>query len=591
MLIFLLGSVLNCFAEPVPLEITPVAPVRLETRGNVCFADFGQAAFGNLQITFREPVPAGKLTVRLGEKLNATGAIDRQPPGSVNVREIELVTSADQRVYQLTIPSKKFHLGAASVKTPPAIGEVTPFRYAEIENAPEALTAASLRQLAVHAPFADDASAFECSDPTLNAVWALCKHTMKATTAFGIYIDGERERIPYEADAYLNLLSHYACDLDPRMARATFTHLLAHPTWPTEWSLHMPMMADADYEATGDPVMAADHYDALKKKLLANKAGPDGLLRASAIVDWPAAERDGYNDGVVDQREKKQVGPEVNTVANAFYYHALRCMARLALALQKPDDARAFTAQADRVYQTFNTAFFDPVRGVYTDGVGSAHASLHANMFPLAFGLVPPERRPTVADFVQSRGMACSVYGAQYLLEGLYQAGRPDAALRLMTSHDERSWWHMIELGSTMTLEAWGAKAKPNLTWNHAWGAAPANILTRFVLGVRPLEPGYTRLLIAPQPGMLTSLSGKVPTPLGAVLVTFSTDAHSQSLVIEVPPGAKARVILPGPAATSSERVLVNDKPVTLQPSQGALALDDIPAGHYVIERLAPVRN
>ena len=34
----------------------------------------------------------------------------------------------------------------------------------------------------------------------------------------------------------------------------------------------------------------------------------------------------------------------------------------------------------------------------------------------------------------------------------------------------------MIEVGSTMTLEAWDAKYKPNLTWNHAWGAAPANI-------------------------------------------------------------------------------------------------------------------
>ena len=66
---------------------------------------------------------------------------------------------------------------------------------------------------------------------------------------------------------------------------------------------------------------------------------------------------------------------------------------------------------------------FDAERGVYVDGEGTAHASLHANMFPLALGLVPEERVASVVEFVKSRGMACSVYGAQYLLEGLYDGG------------------------------------------------------------------------------------------------------------------------------------------------------------------------
>lgn len=37
--------------------------------------------------------------------------------------------------------------------------------------------------------------------------------------------------------------------------------------------------------------------------------------------------------------------------------------------------------------------------------------------------LVPVERKRAVIDFVKSRGMACSVYGAQHLLEGLYMNG------------------------------------------------------------------------------------------------------------------------------------------------------------------------
>lgn len=532
-------------AEIVPIQTSEVAPAHAETRSEALFVDFGKAAFGNLQIELpAEPSAPSTLTIRLGEKLAADGAIDRQPPGSVNYRELTLALRPGQKTYRLAIPSKQFHLGRAPVKPPAYIGEITPFRYVEIEGSPPGLDASGLRQLFVHAPFDDKTARFECSDAALNAVWALCHHTMKATSAFGVYIDGERERIPYEADAYINQLSHYACDLDPRVARATFAHLLRNPTWPTEWSLHMPMMAAADYRATGDAVLARDHWESLTRKLLREKARPDGLLRATAIVDWPSGERDGYDNGKPAPGDRRQIGPEINTVANAFYYHALRETALLARALDKNAEADQLETSARRVHEAFNHVFFDPARRVYIDGEGSTHASLHANMFPLAFGLVPEEHVRPVADFVVSRGMACSVYGAQYLLEALFAADRPDAALKLLTSRDQRGWWHMIELGSTMTLEAWDAKYKRNLTWNHAWGAAPSNIVSRFVLGVRPLKPGYAETLVKPRLGGLGWARGRVPTPLGGIEV----DAHDGEIFqldLTLPSGVKTRVDLP----------------------------------------------
>ena len=566
-------------AEPVPLEISEVAPVRVEARGNALFADFGSDAYGSLQIGFSGEPPAGDLTVRFGEKLTDGGAIDRQPPGSVNYREVSLATRRGQRAYRLEIPSKPFHKGKASVKMPATIGEVTPFRYVEIEGAALAPESVTLRQMFVHAPFDDSASSFECSDETLNAVWNLCKHTMKAASAFGIYIDGERERIPYEADAYINLLSHYACDLDPRVARATFEHLLAHPTWPTEWSLHMPMIAAADTLATGDAVLAREHYDALKKKLLMEKARADGLLRASAVVDWPGGERDGYNDGIADPAMQKQVGPMINTVVNAFYYHALGRMALLARRLNKEDDARELERKAGQVRESFNRVFFDPARGLYVDGEGSTHTSLHANLFPLAFGLVPEARMPGIADFLQSRGMACSVYGAQYLLEALFAAGRDEYAVRLMTARTTRSWWHMIESGSTMTWEAWGPQFKENLTWNHAWGAAPANIISRFVLGVRPLEPGYSRLLIGPQPGALAWIKGKVPTAIGPVTLEIENAAIFR-LAVDLPANAHATVALP---RRPRHRIMLDGK--MMEATAAGLTLNvEVPAGRHILE-------
>lgn len=526
----------------VPLLNTVEKPLLSRFRDGVLTADFGNAVFGNVRIETRgAPLPP-YLTLRLGEKRDTEGRIDRNPPGNVNVREVTLSISPGQKVVEPVFPPKEFHLRPEPVKMPDEIGEVTPFRYVEVEGL-EADSVA-LTRLFVHAPFDDSAADFACSDKGLNAVWALCKHTIKATTAFGVYIDGERERIPYEADAYINMLSHYACDLDPRVARATVDHLLAHPTWPTEWSHHMPMMAAMDYLYTGELDVATKHYEALKVKLLMEKARADGLLVASAIVDWPAVERDNYNHGITDPDNPKQVGPMVNTVANAFYFHALGQMALLADALGNANEARDFRETAAKVHGSFQRAFFDPARGLYTDGEGFDHTSQHANFFPLAFGLVPEPHIESVADFIVSKGMACSVYGAQYLLEALCAAGREDQAIRLMIASGPRTWLRMIEEGSTMTWEAWGPEFKPNLTWNHAWGAAPANIISRFVLGVRPLDPGFSKILIAPRLGPLKWLRGTVPTPHGAVQLE-AKDGASMRLNIEIPEHTSAIVQFP----------------------------------------------
>ena len=89
---------------------------------------------------------------------------------------------------------------------PSYIGEVYPFRFCELENYEQKISATQIHRTAVHYLWNNNASQFSCSDEILNQVWELCKYTIKATSFTGIYIDGDRERIPYEADAYINQL-------------------------------------------------------------------------------------------------------------------------------------------------------------------------------------------------------------------------------------------------------------------------------------------------------------------------------------------------------------------------------------------------
>ena len=532
--------------DEVPVAITLVAP-------GTWLVDFGKVAYGNLRLT--PPASAiSAITLHFGEAC-AAGRINRKPPGSVRYSMTRVTPVGVMPVVAAPPADARNTKQPAAVLTPPEWGVVTPFRWVEIEGWSGELRPAQLRrQAAFSSQWDDQAAAFRCSDDMLNRIWELCRYSIKATTFAGIYVDGDRERIPYEADAYLNQLGHYAADNEIQMARDTFDRLLEHPTWPTEWAAHMIFMAHADWMQTGDTAWLTPRYARLKSKLLLERARADGLLVSSDaqtkrddIVDWPTAERDGF------------VFTPVNTVVNAFHLRALALMAELAMALNHDAEAADYLQRERGTRASFQDKLFDAARGVYRDGEGTDHASQHANFFPLAFGLVPADQRAGVTDFVARRGMACSVYGAQYMLDGLFANEAGSAALALMTAPNDRSWRHMVESGTTITWEAWDQKYKPNQDWNHAWGAAPANQLPRWVLGAQPLAPGWSRVLIRPNPGQLRFAEGKIPTPRGPIWVSWRHVATFQ-LTLTLPAGVAAMIELP--AGENSHGVFMGDKAV-----------------------------
>ena len=527
-----------------------IAPVRIVMKGQGhWFVDFGRAAFAGLVVNVNgvrtNSMNKPRLIVHLGEALQAENEVNRNPGGSIRYHRADLTLKPGPQT--ITVPM----LDRDRKRMPAHIGAVMPFRYVEVENWPGRLEPNSLRQIAVFYPFDDTAATFSCSNASLNDIWELCRYSMKATSFCGLFVDGDRERLPYEADAYINQLGWYACTRDLTLPRYTHEYLITHATWPTEWPLHSVFMAWADYLYNGDTTSLIQFYEDLKAKTLIGLARKDGLIstvtppvsraflksiyspRIQDIVDWPRGERDDY--------EMKAV----NTVVNAFHYRALELMAKIAEALNKSDDAKIFREQAVKVFSTFNKKLFDPSTGLYVDGEDSRHSSLHANMFPLAFGLVPQERITRVVEFIKNKGMACSVYGAQYLLESLYAAGEDDAALALLTNQTDRGWWHMINrVGTTISLEAWDNKYKPNQDWNHAWGAAPANIIPRCLMGVEPLEPGWRKIRIRPQPGSLRNASLDIPTVRGDVHVDFQNESRRFVLNIKLPGNTIGRVEL-----------------------------------------------
>ncbi len=564
-----------------PTELVSQPPVSISNPDkNIVLVDFGKVAFGNLKIT--PPAKAkGEFIVHFGEAFE-DGRINRKPPGTVRYwavsgkwdgeKTLIIAPEADPRTIQ-----------QGNGSTPPAIltpsewGVVTPFRWVEIEGWPGKLEAKDITRQAIFATdWDEDASAFESSDETLNRIWDLSKYSIKATTFAGVYVDGDRERIPYEADSYLNQLSHYYTDDDIQFARDTYDYLMKYATWPTEWASHMIFMAHADWMRTGDAEWLAPRYESLKSRLLMDRVGEDGLVKSNAahirkgdIVDWPTTERDGY------------VFTDTNTVVNAFHLKTFSQMADLATALGKTDEAEEYAALYETVGKTFQEKLFNEETGLYRDGIGTDHSSIHANFFPLAFGLVPEDKRASVLDFLEKSGMKCSVYAAQYLMEALFDNGADGKALELILADGDRSWKHMVNSGTTISWEAWDQKYKPNQDWNHAWGAAPANLLPRFVLGVSPAVAGWKTARISPRTGDLKFAKGKVPTPRGAVLIDWKMDKNF-TLSLTLPDGMPGKIDVPAP--DGSKEVLVDGKKADAALVDGRWILTNELSGKVEIE-------
>ncbi|MEP3838602.1 MAG: alpha-L-rhamnosidase C-terminal domain-containing protein [Algibacter sp.] len=576
---FKLGKSNSTITTANSFQVDSIKPVKTnKMAGNSYFIDFGKDAFANLHFEYKAK-ENDTLIIRIGEQL-IDGAINRKPKGTIRYQEIKVPVNPRKRDYILPIKPDKRNTKKGAIILPDSFPVLMPFRYAEIENYNQNFNANNFTQLVYHSYWEEDESYFESSDAILNQVWDLCKYSIKATTFAGVYVDGDRERIPYEADAYLNQLSHYTTDREYAMARQTIEYFMEHPTWPTEWQLHVALMFHADYMYTGSTELIEKYYEDLKHKTLMELKREDGLISSSNatpefmkklgfknpktklkdIVDWPPAQKDtGWKLATEEGERDGFVFKPINTVVNCLYYRNVEILAEFAQLLNKPEEAKTYGDLAAKVKLAINTILLDENKGYYRDGEGTEHASLHSNMMALAFNIVPEKHITSVANFIKSRGMACSVYGSQYLLDALYNANKSDYALDLMRSTENRSWYNMIRIGSTMTLEAWDMKYKPNSDWNHAWGATPANIIPRGLWGIQPKTPGFKTAIIKPQWGDLSFSKIKVPTVMGSISANFKVKDNSEiNFNVDIPGGMTAEFVLPD----SLRDVFLNNKKV-----------------------------
>ena len=271
--------------------------------------------------------------------------------------------------------------------------------------------------------------------------------------------------------------------------------------------------------------------------------------------------------------------------SNAHYYGCLQQAQQLATGAGDSASAAAYAAAASAVGKTINSLLFSKAAGMYSasvsqpgvfDEIGNGYALLYGlpaldpsiDVATLAAGLTKALAGPKgpCEDSSQVPNGNIAPYEVGWEVLGRLAAGQSQGALDLI----RQVWGLMLPRNTPYYSGAcWEYVAQTGLpglaagtSLAHGWAAGATPALSRYVLGGRPLTPGYRTFLVEPQPGDLRWARGRLPTPHGPVGIDWAASGHGGlTLTINVPPGTRAYA---GVAASAARVDGVPGKPVTV---------------------------
>jgi hypothetical protein len=248
------------------------------------------------------------------------------------------------------------------------------------------------------------------------------------------------------------------------------------------------------------------------------------------------------------------------------YAYALEQGAELAAWAKEPGAAR-WRARAAALADRVGAAFWDG--DAFTDAPAAVLPHVHpedAGAFAALAGAGTPGeradgllwdgqalRRDYGYALVDSDAWDSETWGHQGDLRVYPFIGYFDALARFRLGLDasafdliRRDWGYMATHGPGTMWETigpyGGGPVDTHPSWDAGWSSGAAPLLTGYLLGVRPTSPGYATFDVNPRTNDLAWARGVVPTPHGAIRVSWRATPSGLVVDVTAPPGTTARV-------------------------------------------------
>jgi hypothetical protein len=252
------------------------------------------------------------------------------------------------------------------------------------------------------------------------------------------------------------------------------------------------------------------------------------------------------------------------TYYNALYILALQAGAQLANVTNNTAAAANWTARAEVVGSAMNSNLWDASVSAYIDSTdGAVRHAQDGNSLAILAGVADGDRANASLAYLSKLALP---YGNAFMdtddlvsdgTERVYAflsffeisarfeigdvSGALDETRRLfgwMATHGPtQTFWEGISTNGTLYEGAYTSAA-------HGWSTGVTPALTKYVLGVQPVQPGYGLFNVTPSIGDLTWAAGSVPTPSDPIQVSWELMPGQFELNVTIPAGSTGQINL-----------------------------------------------
>ena len=547
---------LEPYAGPPVRRQERLRPVRVWTSpAGKTLVDFGQNLVGWARVAVRGSA-GDTITLRHAEVLE-DGELGIRPLRTAKATDM-FVLSGEDDVFE---PTFTFH----------------GFRYVEVEGWPggiEALTGDALTAVVVSSDLRRTGR-FESSDPLLNrlhenVVWGMRGNFLDVPTdcpqrderlgwTGDIAVFAPTAAFLFDVSGFLrDWLRDVALEQSHQDGIVPFVvpDILKYMGAPAEfspvdstavWSDAVAWVPWALWEAYADREVLAETFPAMAMhaRRVRSLLSPAGVWdRGFQFGDWL--------DPDAPPADPAGAKADRGVVATAAAYRTARIVAKAAALLDRPEDAAEFTDLAETLRRGFQAEYVSDSR------ILSDCTTVYS--LAIAFDLLDAEQRrwsgERLATLVRESGFRISTgfAGTPFIMDALTATGHLAEAYGLLMQRECPSWLYPVTMGATTVWERWDSMLPDGsinpgemTSFNHYALGAVADWIHRIAGGLAPLEPGYARLLVAPQPGGgLEWAKTSLETPHGLASVEWETDAGELHVVAVVPPDTTAVFRRPG---------------------------------------------
>jgi hypothetical protein len=178
---------------------------------------------------------------------------------------------------------------------------------------------------------------------------------------------------------------------------------------------------------------------------------------------------------------------------------------------------------------------------IHLDGSKSDIISLQTNVMIYLCECATEDRKKIIENYLLHTPDNFIKIGSPFMsffyYEALLRNENPDS-ITYIIDDIRKNWGRMLEYNATTCWETFLGFYKYTLTRSHchAWSAGPAYFFGAYILGIRPIEPGFKKFLIDPNLGDLKWANGAVPTPKGLIFVDIKHENDRLKVNITTPP-------------------------------------------------------